>query len=169
MLRSTAQSLGRGFNTKQGAWAYVFHRNALAMHRRVVPNPRGFVARSPVSPGTGQARRAQIEAKLAPLPAAKTKEKKLSVGFSLRMTKLEDKLESLSKQAQSEANMSQAQLFGMKSTLETIKFATIFTSVFVWLLAFVDVPQLRNEARERAVFAYLLKRERGDDAEYFTG
>ena len=79
MLRSTAQSLGRGFNA-QGVWAYAFHRNAVTMHRRVVPNPRGLVGRT-------QAQRAQIEATLA---AARTKDgqqpkEKLSVGFSLRI------------------------------------------------------------------------------------
>jgi hypothetical protein len=77
----------------------------------------GLVGRSQIEAKLAcMARRAQIEAKLA-APRTKDgrqpKEKKLDVGFSLRMTKLEDKLELLSREARAEATMTQA-------TLETI-------------------------------------------------
>jgi hypothetical protein len=125
MLRSTAQSLGRGFNA-QGVWAYAFHRNAVTMHRRVVPNPRGLVGRT-------QAQRAQIEATLA---AARTKDgqqpkENLSAGFSSRITKLEDKLE------KAEAQRAEQALFGRwpLSTFEQAFFGRWPLSTFFGLMA----------------------------------
>jgi hypothetical protein len=76
--------LGRGFNA-QGAWAYALHRNALAMHRRVIPNPRRLN-------GGPSTERWLCSAQGEPqdLASAGTKDgqqhkEKLSVGFSLRI------------------------------------------------------------------------------------
>ena len=146
MIRSTAQSLGRGFNT-QGVRAYAFHRNALAMQRRVVlPNPRGLhvelVGRSQIEAKLAcMARRAQIEAKLA---ATRTKdgqhpeEKKLDVGFSFRMTKLEDKLELLSREARAEANLTQAKLENIHITTRANDLRSSFLFLMLTLLIFIS-------------------------------